>query len=317
MATSGSVDYSVSATNIITDALYLIGALEEGEAITGEHTTAGLRALNLMAKTWMAQGLHRWTKTEGVLFLNPNQVEYDLGPSGDECARGAFGYTLLNGALSALDTAVTVDSTAPGQPLPAMVAADKIGIELADGSIHWDTIDSVDSSTTLTLTTGVSGAASDNAVVYWYTTQIDRPVRLLGARRGSYNGAQVPMELVARDIYMEQPTKYTASLPVLGHYSPQLTNGKLYVWPGSGSVRNLVWFTYERAIEDFDQTTNTPDFPIEWGETLVWNLAVRLGPQYGMKATAKAQALKPMADEMLALLLSFDEDENSVFFQPA
>lgn len=39
MATSGSTNYTQTVETVIRDALFKCEALEEGEAITGEHTT--------------------------------------------------------------------------------------------------------------------------------------------------------------------------------------------------------------------------------------------------------------------------------------
>lgn len=312
MTTSGSTNFTHTAEELIRDALYKIEALEEGEQITGEHTVSGLRQMNRLLKRWNTYQL-RWARKEAILFLNKNQREYAL--PGDNCAAGNFGYTRLNGALSASATAVTVDSTAPGVPHPPMLASDIIGIELADGMRHWDVVASVDSGTTLTLATGVTGAASDDATVFWYTTAIERPVRVFNTRRGVYSGSEVPVEPVARDVYMNQANKGASGAPTMIHYAPEVGTGKLYVWPTSSTVQNVVRFTYQRTLEDVDAITNTLDMPEEFAELLVYELADRLAPEYHL-ALDKRALLKAEVQELRDELLSFDEDDTSLQLVP-
>ena len=44
-------------------------------------------------------------------------------------------------------------------------------------------------------------------------------------------------------------------------------------------------FTYQPQFDIFKNNTDNPDFPPEWYETLVYNLASRLGGSYGMTAS--------------------------------
>jgi hypothetical protein len=181
MSTSGTVTLTTQFGEILSDALYLIGALEEGEAVTGEPFAAGKRAANMMFKSWQQQGVHLWTKAEGILFLNPDQKSYVLPTT--QCALDSFGYTTLDGDHIATDTTLAVVDTSP-ENQTALANADNVGIELADGTRYWTTVNGAPTATGITLTAGLSGAASDGATIFWYTTGITRPSRLLrGAHR--------------------------------------------------------------------------------------------------------------------------------------
>lgn len=312
MATSGSTNYTQTVESVIRDALFKCEALEEGEAITGEHTSSALRQLNRIIKRWNAKQM-RWARREAVLFLNANQQVYDL--PGDKCAINEFGYTRLNGAHSASDTTLVVDSTAPAFPMLAMAANAKIGIELSDGTRYWTTIVSVDSSTGVTITAGLSGDASDDATVFWYTTEIERPVRVFNARRGPYSGSEVPIYMVARDEYMAQPNKTARSIPVMAHYHPDVSAGKLYVWPTSSTCLNVFRFTYQRTIEDADSVANNLDMPEEAIDALVYELAAQLAPEYQLPMEKRVM-LKQEAAELLEDLEAFDEDDTYVQLTP-
>jgi hypothetical protein len=90
----------------------------------------------------------------------------------------------------------------------------------------------------------------------------------------------------------------------------------LYVWPTANDCNLILPFTFERPLEIIDAVTDEVDLPSEWQETVVWNLAWRLGPQYGATAQAKAQALKPDALMMLEQALQFDNDSDALYLQP-
>lgn len=312
MSTSGSTNYTLTAEEIIRDALFKCEALEEGEAITGEHTESALRQLNRILKRWNTKQF-RWARREGVLFLNADQQVYSL--PGDKCAVGSFGYTRLNGAHISSATVLAVDSTAPGVPMTAMATSAIIGIELTNGTRHWTTISSVGSSTAVTIASGLSSAASDDATVFWYTTEIERPVRVFNMRRGPYSGAEVPIDMVARDVYMNQPNKAASSTPTMSHYHPDIGAGKLYVWPVSSTCNNVLRFTYQRTIEDIDAVTNTLDMPEEAVDALVYELAARLAPEYQLPLDKRAM-LQAEAAELADDLEAFDEDDTSVFLVP-
>lgn len=310
MATSGSVDHSITAIQLIEDALYDCGALQEGEPITGEHTTSGLRQLNNLIKYLVAQGLHRWTKSEGVLFLDGKKRSYSL-PT-DKCAKDTFGYTTLDADEASGQTVLSVTATAPGSPLPAMAVGDRIGVELDDGTRQWTTISAISAGDTVTVATALTGAAASGNTVYWYTTNATRPVRVLDARRGKYNGTEVPCEVERYQTYQAQPNKDATGVPTMIAYQPRVADTQVFVWP-KGSVRDVVWFTYERSIEDVDATTDTLDFPQEWFQPLQDMLAARLGRQYRVPLQQMAM-LQQSAAVAESALLTWDAETGPVHF---
>jgi len=310
MATSGSIDYRVTAENLIRDALYDCGALEEGEPITGEHTQSGLRQLNGLIKHLVSKGLHRWTKEEGILFLDGKRRSYSL-PSA-QCALTEFGYTTLDADEASGQTVLSVTATAPGSPLPDMAVSDTIGIELDDGTRQWTTIASISAGVSVTIDDALTGDASSGNTVFWYTTNVDRPVRILDARRGTYSGIQVPCEVVRYQTYQSQPNKDATSQPTMIAYNPGVGSGDLYVWP-KGGINNVVWFTFERSIEDIDSTANTLDFPQEWYQPLQDMLAARLGPQYQVPM-GRQQYLEQRSALALDEILTWDAEPAPIEF---
>lgn len=319
MATSGSQNFSQTRTQLIEDAFQLIGVYGIGRTVSAEDMTVASNYLNKMVKAWGAKGLHLWTKEEGVLFITPNTAAYSLGnAAGDAHATIASDLVLtqLNGAHAASATSITVDSTT------GMTTADKIGIVTTDKTIHWTTIATIPTSTTLTLTAGLDTAASDNGIVYTYTNKLYKPLRILDARirTGVDSGAtSTENDFVLTEIgyqeYFELPNKTSNSFPNQFHYNPKNISGTMYLYPRPSDGAERVHFSYERIIEDLDNTTDDFDFPSEWLEPLTWQLAVRLGPAFGRSQKAM-QVILPVASSMLDNLLDWDTETTSVYLSP-
>ena len=57
MATSGSIDFSLTRDDIITEALEQLGVLGSGETANTDDVVSASRTLNMMTKAWQADGL--------------------------------------------------------------------------------------------------------------------------------------------------------------------------------------------------------------------------------------------------------------------
>lgn len=77
MATSGSVDFSLTAREIITEAFQTAKVIASGETPTADELTDGERKLNLMLKTWSAKP-HLWIRTEGSQVLTASTASYAI-----------------------------------------------------------------------------------------------------------------------------------------------------------------------------------------------------------------------------------------------
>lgn len=316
MSTSGSTNFTQTMYDVILDAYTNIGVYGIGRTISGEDFQFAKNTLNKMVKAWGSQGLHLWTREENTLFLTKDQASYTLGSTANACLASDAIITRLNGALAASATAVTVDSTT------GMTVGDYIGIVLTSTAVHYTTIATIPTSTTLTLTSGITTAASNNAEVYSFTTKINKPLRILGCRRaqGIDDGAttsltEVEMAEIAYQDYMNLPSKTNSGIPNQYAYLPGNDVGTLYIWqrPSSGIYR--LNFTSERAIQDLDAVGDNFDFPVEWLEPLTWQLSLRLGPAFGKDAKI-LNSIAPIAQAMLQNLLDWDSEITSVSFQP-
>ena len=311
MTTSGSVDFTMTARQVINSAFSKIGVKTAEQALEPEEFQDGIDALNLMLKAWQAQGLHLWSKEEGVLFLDVGKTDYFLGPTGDEATTldDFINTTTTNAEITAATVIEVPDTT-------GMVALDNVGIELDSKIRHWTTIVSVDSLTQITITTGLPSDSKAGSTVFTFTNLIQRPLRVLSTRRQTISqDNEITVNMWARDQYFSQVNKASQGTVVNAYYSPQLGNGRFYVWQTASSVNDFVRITFERPIQDIDIGEDTLDFPVEWLEAIVYNLAARLADDYDAPAQ-KVQTVSNKAVAFLDDLLGFDEEMESIFLSP-
>tara|TARA_R110000822_G_scaffold66315_2_gene162038 strand:- start:25 stop:969 length:945 start_codon:yes stop_codon:yes gene_type:complete len=311
MTTSGTTTFSMTANQIVTKAFSKIGVKIAEQDLQAHEYQDGQDALNLMVKSWGAQGLHLWAKDEGIAFLDVGKTDYLLGATGDEaCQLDDFISTTTTTDQTTSDTVIPVSSST------GMVVGDYIGIELADKTRHWTTIATVDSGVQVTITTGIASASVLGSTVFTFTTLVQRPNRILSFRRKTFgDNNEVPVTSWSRNQYFNQVNKVSQGTVVNCYYSPQLTNGRLYVWQTASSVNDFVRFTFERPLEAITSGTETLDFPEEWQEAIIYNLAARLTDEYDTPPI-KMQSINGKAIQFLDDLLGWDEEMESLNLQP-
>lgn len=307
MSTSGTINFNQNRDGIIITAFALINVYQPTDAIDPADMEYASILLNMMVKSWESQDIHLWTKTEATLFLTLNQAQYTF-PGAQ--ATNSYTPTTLSTAASMGQTALAVVSSA------GMSVGDNIGIVLEAGTLFWTTISAIPDLVSVSLSDALPSAAAAGNNVYVYTTAIQRPLRIFSCRRSSNADQDTPMFQYAYQDYFNLPNKTTSSgIPTTWTYNPQRSTGILYIWPVPSDVTDRISFTYARALQDFDQSIDNPDFPTEWIETITFQLAVRLSHRYGKRN--KIKDLKDDADDMLAKLLAYDNEPASINFQPS
>lgn len=81
MATSGSINYSLTARGVVTQALKRIGVCPVFQQTpAAEDMTQGIAELNMMLKGWQLDGPNLWRQTEGSVTLTANTASFTLSP---------------------------------------------------------------------------------------------------------------------------------------------------------------------------------------------------------------------------------------------
>lgn len=225
MSVSTTSDFNLTASQIVEAAYNTLGIAQEGEALTARMSADGMRALNLLIKTWGAQE-HLWTLTQITVTLIANTAAYVLTP---------------------------------------------------------------------------------------------KPMRVLSARR-RMQGIDTPLGMFSNQEYFDQPNKTSSpSVPVNFYYDPQRSAGTLYLWPAPSAQAASQYdlhLTVLRRMADMDANTNDLDMPQEWLEAVVYNLALRLMPQYPVNDPNLGKLIVGMAADLYGNLQGWDEEPASVYLQP-
>lgn len=308
MSTSGSTNFTLNKDEVIKDALILLGVVGPDQSLSGEDSALASRALNRMIKAWLGQGIHLWANQEATIFLVKDQQVYSLNSTTGDHASNTVVETTLSAAEALGQTILSITSTT------GMTASDNIGIELDDGTRQWTTIVSVDSSTQVTVTAALTNAAASGNTVYTYTTRMNRPIAITHAVLRDNNSLDIPVTFISQQEYLDLGQKDTTGTVVRIYYDPQLTTGKLYVWPTSDKVDDRLKIRYSRTLEDMDNSTDNFDFPVEWLDAITYNLALRLAPAF--HKTEKIAVIGPLATQFKEDMLSWDREKTSVYVRP-
>ena len=305
MSTSSSYDYNLTGTNIIQEALELIGVAGPGNTVSADDQATCLRTLNLMVKAWQAEGIGLWKNVEASLFPSYGGYVYDIGPTGDHCS--VLGYkTEISVEADTGDATITVDTDAN------ITNGDYIGVELDDKTLQWTTVNGVPADDVVTLTDVLTDDVSVDNHVYNYTSKIQRPIEIIEARCVSPSAYDTPLIIASRDEYMRLSNKTSSGSPSQIYFNPIRTNAKIYVWPACNNVQEYIKFTARILIEDFDAATNDPDFPQEWLLALTWNLAVLVAPKFGKQID---QLFLMTATMFKQNAKDFDHENTSIFLR--
>jgi hypothetical protein len=312
MATSGSVDFSVNRDEIIKDAMFEIGALGDSETPTDADIQLYSRYLNRLVKQWQGQadfapGLKMWSRKRATLYLQNEENSYELGPTGD------------NWAVSPLETTLSVAATSGASSITVttvtgITSGMYIGVRQDDNSIHWTTVNGAPSGSVVSLASSTTDDCSAGAAVFAYTTKARRPLQFVSLMWVNASNNEIPMIPMTVQDYELLVRKINVGTPVSYYYESQLTDGVMYLncYPSDTSAR--LEAVYISPIEDFDASTDTPDYPQQWYRALHFGLAVDIwGTARQGEPTKRLIGLR---DEAIAMARNQDVETTISYFQP-
>ncbi len=101
-------------------------------------------------------------------------------------------------------------------------------------------------------------------------------------------------------------------------YQPFINYGKLHLWPvpdAAAVATRYLKIIYMAPFEDFVAAGDTPYFPKEWNNALVYGLANLLAPEYGVPLNDRGM-LRKEAEHHLEIALDFGLENASIYLQP-
>lgn len=307
MTSSASYDYSIDRDGLINLAHQHIGAIGEGETCSTAQITEASKLLNMLCKLRASDGMPLWALKRGIIlpFTDASSILTN--------SHVVTSYNHTTTSAAAVLGASTIVITAT----TGFANGYTIGVELSDGTMQWTTINGALSGSTVTLTATLTAAVSSGADVYVYqtTNRIQRPLRLLEAnilRSDASNSYSI--EQIARGTYYTLGNRTVEGMPNQFYYDPAMDNGEIFVYPRFSNGDAVIEFTYHRPFQDFDTSTDTPDFPQEFYLCLMVGLAALLGPKFGVSIEERAALMKE-AEYYLTEALETVVPEGSMLIQ--
>jgi hypothetical protein len=148
------------------------------------------------------------------------------------------------------------------------------------------------------------------------TVNCPKPLRIFQAFWTPTGGVNTPLNVYNRYDFNKLPqgTEYEGD-PVNMYYQPLRTTGVIKLWPTPSNSTTTITFHYHSPFEDMDGATDDFDFPSEWMQALIYNLAWALAPEYGIPPVDRQMLMKE-AEYWHLYALSMGSEEGGVFFQP-
>jgi hypothetical protein len=149
----------------------------------------------------------------------------------------------------------------------------------------------------------------------------DKPLKVI---QGFYRNIQstpnidTPVLLVSKQEYNVLGSKFSTGTANTIFYDARKLNGILYVYltPDANAQANLqMHLVAQMPINDISLATEAPDFPNEWMNCLVWNLADQLSMEYGVPMNAR-QEIAQRAATYRVQMSDWDVEAYSTFFAP-
>jgi hypothetical protein len=100
---------------------------------------------------------------------------------------------------------------------------------------------------------------------------------------------ELPVEIIPYRDYLDIPNKTdTDSLPVYVTFNHNDTTTPLIVWPVPNASRTLKVLAVTK-LKDWDSASGDGGFPVRFQEAIIFNLAARLAPEYGLPLSERRE----------------------------
>lgn len=109
MTVGTTIDFSMTGAEVVEEALAELGVLAAEESLSAWEQTRGLKRLNMLLKSWQADGVYPWTLTEDSFTLVQGTASYLFGTGGTK--------TYVPFDLGEPDAAVRITRSSVDRPL--------------------------------------------------------------------------------------------------------------------------------------------------------------------------------------------------------
>lgn len=244
MATSGSSSWNRITSKIINDTLQYMGVINHNQMATPEQLESARGALNRMIKGFQKRRIFLWTE---------EMESYQIQSSSSVTGSDGNIYTCV----------FPHTSTSNNKPITGSLWKD-YWVLYGDSGDEWETTTSYTSS-------GVISVSDDCISIEgaWYRDDscIDNPLTILSGDQWRSLERKVVNFGEPKYIYLNKGSISSKSI-------------FLYPIPYTNEEGNLIKILKLRKLEDFVGDEDDPDFPGEWMDAIISNLAKRLARMY-------------------------------------
>ncbi len=169
--------------------------------------------------------------------------------------------------------------------------------------------------------TDIDGADFTNSQVFMgigETIDVPKPLKILSAE-WNMNDTDTQLEVVDRRTFMQYSHPTTTGTPYMMYFQPLRARSLIIMYPylDTYAIDNgTLKLQYEFLIEDFDASSDELDFPIEWAQLVIYELACDLAPEYALAGDERRLLLQERSD-LREQSKTFDVEQGSVFLQPS
>ena len=148
----------------------------------------------------------------------------------------------------------------------------------------------------------------------------DKPLKVIQAwlRQTTVNPpVDTPVQLLSQQEYMTLGSKFSTGVANSIYYEIRQNTGNMYVYltpDYNAAYQYDLYFMAQQPIQDVNYGSSVPNFPVEWMNTLVWNLADQLAIEYSLPAGHR-QEIAARAKTYREQLTDWDVESVSTFFQ--
>jgi hypothetical protein len=143
-----------------------------------------------------------------------------------------------------------------------------------------------------------------------------RPLRLLDLYLRSATGNDVTMKIVSRYDYDTLGSKSSTGVPNQAYYDPQLGAATITLYDVPIDATHTMHVVYQRQIQDFNLSSDNPDFPQEAFRLLKWCLADEIALEYQASAGVRNE-IGMRANMYREKFFASEQEQTSIFFTPS
>jgi len=138
-----------------------------------------------------------------------------------------------------------------------------------------------------------------------------RPNQVIGAYILDNSGTTHPVDLISEGRYRSISVKTNSSRPYSLFFHPSYPLGNIYLYPVPDKAETLYLDSFKPFTESgsFGLTTDMLVFPSYYEEPMIYNLAIRLAPEYGRAVLSEVALIAKISYADLVILNAANQVE--------